>query len=185
MACGARVTVPAIIDGCPEVFKGLGSLVDIGGGNGTTLSIVVKACPWIQGINFDLPHVASVAPKCDGVEHVGGDMFDSIPNADAAYLMRTLHDWGDEECIHILRKCRDAIPRDKGQGKEAMIEEKEKERDQLKDLGLMMDMAMMAYTGKGKERTLKEWANLLHEAGFSRHSVKHIQAVESVIEAYI
>ncbi|KAK2974312.1 hypothetical protein RJ640_026873 [Escallonia rubra] len=185
MACGARVTVPAIIDGCPEVFEGLGSLVDIGGGNGTTLSIVVKACPWIHGINFDLPHVVSVAPKNDGVEHVGGDMFDSIPNADAAYLMRILHDWGDEECIHILRKCRDAIPRDKGKViiLEAVIEEKE--TDQLKDLGLMMDMVMMAYTGKGKERTLKEWAYLLNEAGFSRHSVKHIQAVESVIEAYI
>ncbi|KAK3001807.1 hypothetical protein RJ639_022022 [Escallonia herrerae] len=62
----------------------------------------------------------------------------------------------------VLRSLRDSmlliILRDKGKViiLEAVIEEKEKERDQLKDLGLMMDMAMMAYTGKGKERTLKE-----------------------------
>jgi hypothetical protein len=87
MACDARLVVPAIVQGCPEVFDGLSSLVDVGGGNGTALKMLVKACPWIQGINFDLPHVVSVAAEISGVEHVGGDMFESVPNADAAFLM--------------------------------------------------------------------------------------------------
>lgn len=87
MACDARVAVGAMIEGCPEVFKGLRTLVDIGGGDGTALRLIVEACPWISGINFDLPHVVSVAPACKGVEHVGGDMFDHVPKADAAYLM--------------------------------------------------------------------------------------------------
>ena len=87
MACNARVTVAAMIDGCLEVFDGIGTLVDVGGGNGTTLRMLVKACPWIRGINFDLPHVVSVALDSNGVDHVGGNMFDSVPKADAAFLM--------------------------------------------------------------------------------------------------
>lgn len=87
MACAARLTVPAIIQGCPEVFDGLGSLVDIGGGNGTTLQMLVKAFPWLRGINFDLPRVVSDAVEFPGIERVGGDMFQSVPKADAAFLM--------------------------------------------------------------------------------------------------
>lgn len=88
MACDARVAVPAIIDGCSDVFDGVRTLVDVGGGNGTALRMLVKGCPWIsKGINFDLPHVASVAEKCEGIEHVGGDMFEFVPKADAVFLM--------------------------------------------------------------------------------------------------
>ncbi|XP_059647423.1 acetylserotonin O-methyltransferase-like [Cornus florida] len=184
MACDARVAVPAIIDGCPELLDGLDSLVDVGGGDGTALSILVKAFPWVHGINFDLPHVVSAAPNCVGVKHIGGDMFESVPKADAAFLMWVLHDWEDEECIHILRKCREAIPNDKGKViiVEAVIEEDE--GDKLKYVRLMLDMVMMAHTNKGKERSLKEWAYVLGEAGFSRHNVKRIEAVQSIIEAY-
>ncbi|XP_028090038.1 acetylserotonin O-methyltransferase-like [Camellia sinensis] len=185
MACDARVAVPAIIDGCPELFHGLESLVDVGGGDGTTLCMLVKACPWIRGINFDLPHVVSDnLDSVVGVEHVGGDMFDSIPKADAAFLMWVLHDWGDEECIHILRKCREAIPKDKGKVIIAEAVMEEEEGDKLEYVRLMLDMVMMAHTNKGKERTLKEWVNLLTEAGFTRYTVKRIKAVQSIIEAY-
>lgn len=92
MACHARIAVSRMIDKCPEVFNGVKTLVDVGGGNGTTLSMLVKAFPWIQGINFDLPHVVSTATECDGVTHVGGDMFESVPKADAAFLMVTISD---------------------------------------------------------------------------------------------
>jgi len=87
MASDARVVVPAIIHGCPEVFDGLGSLVDVGGGNGTTLHMLVQAFPWLRGINFDLPHVVSEALEFHMVENVGGNMFESVPKADAAFLM--------------------------------------------------------------------------------------------------
>ena len=86
MACDANVVVPAIIEGCSEAFDGLKTLVDVGGGNGTTMRVLVQACPCIRAINFDLPHVITVAPECDGVEHVAGDMFVSVPKADAAFL---------------------------------------------------------------------------------------------------
>lgn len=56
--------------------------------------------------------------------------------------------------------------------------------DELKGVGLMCDMAMMTLTTKGKERTMEEWAYLFHEAGFTHHTVKHIQDPHSVIEVF-
>ncbi|KAM4089487.1 hypothetical protein ACB094_07G155900 [Castanea mollissima] len=184
MACDARVIVPAMIHGCPEMFDGLSSLVDVGGGNGKTLKVLVKAFPWLRGINFDQPHVVSVAGVISGVENVGGDMFESVPKADAAFLKWVLHDWGDNECIQILKKCREAVLENKGKViiVDAVIEEAEK--DKLTDVKLALDMAMMAHTNRGKERTLKEWGFVLGEAGFSRYTVKTIHAVQSVIEAF-
>ncbi|KAK8564311.1 hypothetical protein V6N12_036437 [Hibiscus sabdariffa] len=184
MTCSARVTVPTIIQGCPEVFDGIESLVDVGGGNGTALSLLVKAFPWIRGINFDLPHNAAVAQKIDGIENVGGDMFMSVPNADAVFLMRVLLDWDDEECIRILKKCREAIPEDKGKAiiVEAVVEENRD--DELESARLMLDMVIMAHTNRGKQRTLKEWSYVLQESGFTRFNVKPIRAIQSVIEAY-
>lgn len=91
MACNARVAVPALIESCPEVFDGIGRLVDVGGGNGTALKLLVKSFPWMKGINFDLPHVVCDNERCNGVEQVGGDMFQSVPMADAAFFMVGIH----------------------------------------------------------------------------------------------
>ncbi|MFS7946986.1 putative O-methyltransferase domain, S-adenosyl-L-methionine-dependent methyltransferase [Helianthus anomalus] len=98
-------------------------------------------------------------------------------------MYKVLHDWGDEECIDILRKCREAIPRDTGKViiVEAVVVQEDHE---FKDVALMMDMVMMAHTPKGKERTLKEWSYVFHEAGFSRYTIKRIRAYQSVIEVY-
>lgn len=90
MACHARMAVPAIIEACPDLLLLLlhgGVVVDVGGGDGTTVEMLVKAFPGVKGINFDLPHVVSVAPKRPGVHHVGGNMFQRIPKADAVFLM--------------------------------------------------------------------------------------------------
>ncbi|XP_071700029.1 acetylserotonin O-methyltransferase-like [Rutidosis leptorrhynchoides] len=112
MACDARIAVAAVLKACPEVFEGVSSLVDVGGGDGTALRLIVEACPWIKGINYVLPHVISVAPSITGVEHVAGDMFDHVPKADAVYLMKLLPDSANEQCIKILKKCKEAIPED-------------------------------------------------------------------------
>ncbi|KAJ8452952.1 hypothetical protein Cgig2_014715 [Carnegiea gigantea] len=187
MACDSRVTVPLIIKGCPSLFDGVSTVVDVGGGDGTTLSMLVKAFPWIRGINYDLPHVVSnpSIPISDRIEHVGGDMFDNIPKADVVFLKWVLHDWDDEECIQILNKCKEAIIKEKA-GKviivEAVIEEETE--DKLEDARLMLDMVMMAHTTNGKERTLKEWSHIVDKAGFNHINVKPIQAVQSVIEVY-
>lgn len=49
-----------------EGFHGLKKIVDVGGGIGTCLSLIVSKYPHIQGFNFDLPQVISHAPQLPG-----------------------------------------------------------------------------------------------------------------------
>jgi len=86
MVCTTRFVTKAVINGYRDGFNKIESLVDVGGGIGGSLSEIVRAYPHIKGINFDLPHVVATAPNFDGITHVGGDMFVSIPSADAIYM---------------------------------------------------------------------------------------------------
>ena len=97
-----------------------------------------------------------------------------------------LHNWGDEECIQILKNCKEALPKENGRViiVEALIEEEEGKKDKLKDVGLILDMVMMAHTNFGKERTLKEWEYVIKMAGFTTFIVRAINAVQSVILAF-
>ncbi|KAK6118505.1 hypothetical protein DH2020_047772 [Rehmannia glutinosa] len=91
-------------------FEGLKSLVDVGGGTGATLNMIINKYPSIKGINFDLPHVIEHAPSYPGVEHVGGDMFVSVPKSDAIFMKWICHDWSDESCLKFLKNCYEALP---------------------------------------------------------------------------
>ncbi|KAI4318658.1 hypothetical protein MLD38_032334 [Melastoma candidum] len=165
LACHARILVPALIEKWPELFDNVKTVVDVGGGNGSAMG------------------------RQERVINIGGDMFEEVPKADAAFLMWVLHDWSDNDCIRILRNCSDAVPKDKGKViiVEAVIEEDEEEGqgDGLRGVRLTLDMAMMAHTKEGKERTRREWEYLLKEAGFSTHTINPIPAIlHSVIQVF-
>ncbi|PIN20990.1 Hydroxyindole-O-methyltransferase [Handroanthus impetiginosus] len=56
-------------------FEGLKSLVDVGGGIGGSLDMIISKYPSIKGINFDLPHVIQTAPSYPGQSEgaIGGN----------------------------------------------------------------------------------------------------------------
>ncbi|MBA0780559.1 hypothetical protein Gotri_004650, partial [Gossypium trilobum] len=72
-------------------FQGITTLVDVGGGYGVTLNIIISKYPTIKGINYDLPHVVQQAPSFPGIEHVGGDMFSTVPKADIIMMKVDMH----------------------------------------------------------------------------------------------
>lgn len=47
-------------------FEGIETLVDVGGGIGASLKMIVSKYPSIKGINFDLRHVIQHAPSHPG-----------------------------------------------------------------------------------------------------------------------
>nr|WOF00838.1 flavonoid O-methyltransferase 3 [Dracocephalum moldavica] len=184
MEAHARVTTSKIVANHPEVFKGMTSVVDVGGRHGMALSCLLQAFPSVRGICLDLPEVVAKAPPRPGVEFVGGSMFESVPKADAIMLMWVLHDWSDSSFVEILKKCKEAIP---PYGKVIIVDavvDEDGSGDEYYGARLALDMIMMATTVQGKERTHKEFIRLLDEAGFRRHTVKNIKTVEHVIEAY-
>ncbi|XP_050206521.1 xanthohumol 4-O-methyltransferase-like [Mercurialis annua] len=183
LASTSRVTMRAILEGNKDGFCDLKSLVDVGGGTGNLVSEIVKKYPKIKGINYDLPHVVSTAPEYEGVCHVGGDMFQSVPNADAVIMKYILHDWNDEDCVKLLKNCRKAIPEKTGKVMIVDIVLKPEGDGLFDDTGLVFDLLMIAHT-EGAERTEVEWKKLLEEAGFPRYKIINIPAMTSIIEAY-
>nr|GEY31085.1 caffeic acid 3-O-methyltransferase-like [Tanacetum cinerariifolium] len=71
---------------CYHGFDSLKSVVDVGGSLGITINMIVSKYPNIKGINFDLPHVTRHAPLYPGIEHVGGDMFQDVPQGEAIFM---------------------------------------------------------------------------------------------------
>ncbi|XP_051151755.1 acetylserotonin O-methyltransferase-like [Andrographis paniculata] len=187
MSCLGGAHISLVIEYYSAAFEGIGCLVDVGGSDGTALRKLVKACPSIvRAINFDLPQVVAMSPGGDDrIEHVGGDMFVEVPRGDAILLMSVLHDWGDEECVKILKNCKESIPKETGK---VIIVETVVDHGNLKntfeEYHLAIDMEMLSQSTKGKERNAKEWADLLKSCGFSKHTIKYIPAPISVIEAY-
>lgn len=189
MACTTKIITKAVLEAYGDGFSLVGSVVDVGGGTGGMIAEIVRAYPRIRGINFDLPHVVATAPAHDGVEHVEGNMFEAIPKADAVFLKWVLHDWGDEDCVKILKNCRKAIASsDQKPGKliivDLVLRDQEGSGDPFEDFGVSFDLVMMARQSGGKERTEAEWKVLLEQGGFPRYSIIKIQALPSIIEAF-
>lgn len=51
-------------------FEDINTLVDVGGGSGASLNLIVSKHPTINGINFDLPYVIANAPLIKGTNHI-------------------------------------------------------------------------------------------------------------------
>lgn len=78
--------VNLVIKNCKSVFEGLNTLVDVGGGKGAVGRIVCESQPNLQWTVLDLPHVVENLTDGTNLKFVGGDMFQSIPSADAILL---------------------------------------------------------------------------------------------------
>ncbi|KAI6706933.1 hypothetical protein NL676_009895 [Syzygium grande] len=142
-------------------FEGLNSLVDVGGGNGSILSMIISKYPHIKGINFDLASVIKKSPS------YSGDMFVSIPRGDAIFMKWMLHTWSNELCIKILKNCYDALP-DCGKVMVVDMVIPETPGANLASASLFQMYVFITSTFRGgKERTEREFENLATKAGFS------------------
>ncbi|MCI00313.1 isoflavone 4'-O-methyltransferase-like, partial [Trifolium medium] len=71
---------------CKHVFEGLETLVDVGGGTGVVAKLIHEIFPDIKCTVLDQPQVVANLTGNQNLNFVGGDMFKSIPHADAVLL---------------------------------------------------------------------------------------------------
>lgn len=166
-------------------FKGVSTVVDVAGGVGQVLKQIISEHPSIKGINLDLPQVIQHAQPHPGIKHVGGDMFESVPEGDAILLKQVCHNWSDEECIKLLRNCHKALPEE---GKVIIIEyiiPEVPDSSLISKNTCIADNFMFAVTS-GKERTEKEFVKLCTNSGFSRFHVacRDLSVTSRVMEFY-
>nr|GLL36122.1 caffeic acid 3-O-methyltransferase-like [Ipomoea trifida] len=171
---------------CYKGFEEAKEVVDVGGGFGASLSCIVSKYPNIKGINFDLPYVIKDAPAIPGVEHIPGDMFDSVPCGEIIFMKWILHCWDDEHCLKLLRNCWNALP--ESGGKVVLVESVLPEHPE-KDVvygnnAFYVDILMMTMNRGGKGRTHREFEALAKEAGFSALKLICPVDTEWVIELY-
>ncbi|CAM6090752.1 unnamed protein product [Calypogeia fissa] len=149
-----------------DVLDGVRTLVDVGGSHGHVIAAVVARNPKIQGINFDLPHVVAKAPAIEGVQHVGGNFFDSVPSGDAMFLKWILHNYPDEEAIKILQNCFKALPTKNGKVILAEFVYNKHEKGPQAASVECLDLQMMKVLKGAQERSKEQYQALLAAAGF-------------------
>lgn len=93
-------------------LKGVGQLLDIGGGTGAFLRAVRARYPDLSLALFDLPDVvAGAALPADVARHGGSFRTDPLPQgADAISLVRVLYDHADATVAALLAKVYAALP---------------------------------------------------------------------------
>jgi len=167
-------------------FSSFGTVVDVGGGHGGLITSILNANPKLKGILLDAPQViegtrpkieaAGLAARC---EIVGGDFFKSVPAGGDVYVMKwIIHDWDDKRAITILQNIRNQM---QPNGKVIIVDCVVPENNDP-DFSKFFDLNMMVMTG-GKERTEKEFAQLLGAAGFKLLRVIPTKVPTSIVEA--
>ncbi|NKY59026.1 methyltransferase [Nocardia flavorosea] len=148
------------------------TVIDIGGGDGTLLSQILRGAQAVHGVVFDSPTgvaeatstltAAGVADRCR-IE--AGDFFSAVPEGGDIYVLKNiLHDWDDERCVTILERCHRAMP---AAGRLLIVESVLPDVVDTSDPApYLTDISMLVNMG-GQERTRTEYENLCRRAGFS------------------
>jgi len=168
-------------------FKGIKTLVDVGGGHGILLDCILEKYNDMKGILFDQHHVVDQAKEMirepvlqERFQVVCGNFFNDIPaSADAYFMKNILHAFSDEDCLRLLRKVHSVMAPN---GK-LIILETITEPDNKPSLGKLVDLLMMTGTEGGKERTKEEFADLCSRSGFRLTKIIRTIAPFSVLEA--
>lgn len=173
-------------------FSRFGSVVDVGGGNGTMLAGILSAHPGVRGVLFDRPDVieraraqVAASPVAARVELAPGDFFEAVPGGHDAYMMKhVIHDWNDRDANAILQSVREAAP---AHATLLILEGLYPARVDVAPAAqgaTANDVNMLVCTG-GRQRSEEELRTLLTAAGFALTRVVPTPAPVSVIEACV
>jgi hypothetical protein len=165
--------------------SGVNVVADIGGAGGAMVRSLLHVRPELQGIVFDRPNVIANTGAALGtldfhgrISVIGGDFFESVPEADLYLLKHILHDWDDAECIRILKNCQRAL---RPGGRIAVIELL---LGEIGEPGLapIFDVTMMVMSS-GRERSLVEYKRLFEAAGLRATNVIPTNTPMTILEA--
>ncbi|CAL4894421.1 unnamed protein product [Urochloa decumbens] len=186
MVADSGFIMDIVVKECGDVFKGISSLVDVAGGLGGATQAIAKAFPHVECSVLELSHVVASAPTGTDVKYIAGDMFESVPSANAVFLKWVMHDWGDADCVKILKNCKKAIPSKEKGGKviilDIMVGAGSSSDQKHVETQVLFDLFIMFINGA--ERDEQEWKNIIFQAGFSDYKITPVLGVRSIIEAY-
>jgi hypothetical protein len=167
-------------------FSQAKTVVDVGGGRGGLLRSILLHNPHMTGILFDQENVVAEhvldTPDLAGRWKVeAGDFFASVPTgADVYFLKHVLASWSDEDCVRILRTCRDAMP---AHGR-LLVANPMIPAGNEPHFGKTIDILMMTVLN-GMNRTRAQYEKLLEQAGFKIVQFLEPSPQAAVLEAAV
>lgn len=140
-------------------------IVDVGGGRGVLLESVLAVSDGAHGVLLDreeaLPTRSTRNELSARIDIVYGDMFDGVPaGADVYILAQVLHDWDDQDCVRILRNCRNAM----SAGAVVLVCEMVMPEGPEPHPAKWLDLSTLTLFGT-RERTIGEFSELFERAG--------------------
>jgi hypothetical protein len=143
-------------------------VVDVGGGDGMLLGVLLRAHPDLRATLVDLPDTVGRAGRHLGEPGVAGrcsvaaqSFFDPLPTGGDVYVLRrVLHDWGDADATRILANCARAA----GERGSVLIMEVHGSSGADPAPLAEMNLRMLVLCG-GRERSVAEYGELAASAG--------------------
>lgn len=180
----ARLDNHAIVSNWPSLDTG--TVVDVGGGAGSLLVLLLQTFPNLQGVLVDQAHVvqaAAQAVRVAGLDKrcsiVSGDFFEAIPSGGDTYILKyILHDWDDESAVSILKNVR----RSMGNRSKLLVIEQVMPAGGEPSISKFLDLQMLILLG-GQVRTEVEYRSLYETAGFELTRVTPTASPLSLLEA--
>eukprot|EP00550_Attheya_septentrionalis_P003852 CAMPEP_0198286262 /NCGR_PEP_ID=MMETSP1449-20131203/5387_1 /TAXON_ID=420275 /ORGANISM="Attheya septentrionalis, Strain CCMP2084" /LENGTH=411 /DNA_ID=CAMNT_0043983951 /DNA_START=120 /DNA_END=1355 /DNA_ORIENTATION=- len=178
------------------------TVCDIGSGVGTLVAEILQHYPEAKGMTLDQPSVserATVYMEEKGLGHraqvFGSSFFDPFPpemaTCDVFFMRFILHDWGDDDCIVILKQIKQAASGHKN-GNKVKLAIMEQVTDTNAGAAMeraksLMSINMIASCSFGaRERTMEEYAQLFAAAGYSgAPKLIKLREIFSVLEVEI
>ena len=174
-------TVAAVYD-----FMPFGTIVDVGGGHGQLLALMLGAAPAADGVLLEQPSLIGPAEKhlgeagvLDRCRLVGGSFFETAPDdGDLYVLRRVVHDFDDDQAVALLTILRRHMP----SGATLLLLESVVPPGDAPHFAKSLDLDMLLFVG-GRERTEAEFASLLERSGFRMTRVVPTISTISLVEA--
>lgn len=187
LGAGATAQAAGILADYPWEEVAKETVIDIGGGGGALVALLLREHKEMFGGVYDLPAVIDhITPAFHSPEGqfsdlgarvpkenlIAGDFFSHIPPAKVYTLKWCLHDWKDDDSVRILRNIRNAII--PGPASRLVVLESILDYTRSGRLSRYADMNMMI-TANGMERTMADWERLAEQAGWKISGVHRLR----------
>jgi acetylserotonin N-methyltransferase len=161
-------------------------VADLGGATGGVLVGLTGKYGHLRGVVVDLPYgrlTAEAAIEQSGASdrvryHAASFFTDPLPEGvDVFFMSHVIHDWEDERCVHLLRRCYETLPG----GSPVLVQEFLLNDDKSGDIiGVFQWFGLMHGT-TGNQRNAAEIQGLLRDAGFIDTESRPIDSDQSIV----